>query len=80
MTDAKAKLNRWREGCRGPGRIPDRLWMLAAEAAAEVGIEHAAIQLDVNATRLRQWVSSGKRQLCGRGWGDSLVREVFDVV
>jgi hypothetical protein len=56
LTEAKAKLNRWREGCRGPGRIPDRLWMLAAEAAAEVGIEHAAIQLDVNATRLRQWV------------------------
>jgi hypothetical protein len=56
LTEAKAKLARWRAGCRGPGRIPNRLWMLAAEAAAEVGVEHAAFQLDVSATRLREWV------------------------
>ena len=53
---AKRQFERWRQGCRRPGRIPTELWVLAAEAAEEVGIEEAARQLQVSAERLRQWV------------------------
>jgi 2-iminoacetate synthase ThiH len=53
---AKRQFELWRRGCRGPGRIPTELWVLAAEAAAELGIEETACQLQVNAERLEQWV------------------------
>jgi hypothetical protein len=53
---AKRQFELWRQGCRGPGRIPTELWVLAAEAAAELGIEETACQLQVNAERLEQWV------------------------
>ena len=53
---AKRQFELWRRGCRGPGRIPRELWVLAAEAAEELGIEEAARQLQVPAERLRQWV------------------------
>ena len=53
---AKRQFERWRQGCRGPGRIPTELWLLAAEAAEELGIEEAARQLQVPAERLRKWV------------------------
>jgi hypothetical protein len=38
---AKRQFELWRRGCRGPGRIPTELWVLAAKAAAELGIEGA---------------------------------------
>jgi hypothetical protein len=53
---AKRQFDRWRQGCRRPGRIPTELWVLAAEAAEELGVEEAARQLQVPAERLRQWV------------------------
>jgi 2-iminoacetate synthase ThiH len=53
---AKRQFELWRRGCRGPGRVPTELWVLAAEAAAELGIEETACQLRVNAERLEQWV------------------------
>jgi hypothetical protein len=53
---AKRQFELWRRGCRGPGRIPRELWVLAAEAAEELGIEEAARQLQIPAERLRQWV------------------------
>ena len=40
---------------RGPGRIPTELWVLAAEAEEERGIEETACQLQVNAERLEEW-------------------------
>ncbi|MFO7691663.1 MAG: hypothetical protein R6V57_01135 [Vicinamibacterales bacterium] len=54
--EAKRQFERWRQGRRRPGRIPTGLWLLAAEAAEELGIEEAARQLQVPAERLRQWV------------------------
>jgi hypothetical protein len=67
---AKREFEIWRRGCRGPGRIPTELWVLAAEAAEELGIEEAARQLQFPAERLRQWVeqlglSGGARKPVG---------------
>ncbi|MDI9445675.1 MAG: hypothetical protein QM844_16020 [Planctomycetota bacterium] len=53
---AKRQIDRWRRECRRPGRIPVELWQLAAEAAAEQGIEETAARLRLNARRLEQWV------------------------
>ena len=44
MLVAKRQFELWRRGCRGPGRITTELWMLAAEAAVELGIEETAGQ------------------------------------
>jgi hypothetical protein len=67
---AKRQFELWRRGCRGPGRIPTELWVLAADAAEELGIEEAARQLQFPAERLRQWVeqlglSGGARKPVG---------------
>lgn len=56
LREAKGRLQRWRRGCRRPGRIPTGLWRLAAEAAAEHGVEETARHLQLNARRLEQWV------------------------
>jgi hypothetical protein len=56
LRDAKREFQRWRQECRRPGRIPSELWLLAAEAAAEHGIEPTASQLQLSAERLEQWV------------------------
>jgi hypothetical protein len=56
LREAKRRFLRWRQGRRRPGRIPSELWMLAAEAAAEHGIDQTASQLQVKAQRLEQWV------------------------
>ncbi len=55
LTEAQREFARWRQGCRRPGRIPTELWMLAAEAAAEQGVEQTAPVLQLNAERLEQW-------------------------
>ena len=46
-----------RRGCRRFGRIPTELWVLAAEASAELDVEETARQLQVNAERLEEWVA-----------------------
>lgn len=56
LREAKRQIDRWRRECRRPGRIPVELWQLAAEAAAEQGIEETADRLRLNAQRLEQWV------------------------
>jgi hypothetical protein len=53
---AKREFELWRRGCRGPGRIPMKLWLLAAEAAEEQGCQETARQLHVDAARLEHWV------------------------
>jgi hypothetical protein len=54
---SKWEFELWRQGCRGPGRIPTELWVLAAEASAELDVEETARQLQVNAERLEEWVA-----------------------
>lgn len=56
LREAKRQIDRWRRGCRRPGRIPVELWKLAAEVAAEQGIEETAGRLRLDAQRLEQWV------------------------
>jgi hypothetical protein len=53
---AKREFERWRRACRRPGRIPTKLWLLAAEAAEELGCQETARQLQVDAARLDHWV------------------------
>jgi hypothetical protein len=56
LAQAKRQFDRWRGACRGPGRIPTDLWRLAAQAAAEHGLQRTAELLDLGAPRLRQWM------------------------
>lgn len=56
LGEAKRQIDRWRRECRRPGRIPVELWQLAAEGAAEQGIEETAGRLRLDAQRLEQWV------------------------
>lgn len=56
LREAKRQIDCWRRGCRRPGRIPVDLWKLAAEAAAEQGIEETADRLRLDAQRLEHWV------------------------
>jgi len=56
LAEAKRQFDRWRGACRGPGRIPNDLWRLAARAAASEGLERTADELDLSAARLKQWI------------------------
>jgi len=56
LGEAKRQFRRWRRGCRRPGRIPRELWVLAAEAAAEHGVEETASRLQLKVERLERWV------------------------
>ena len=56
LRKAKRQFGRWRRGRHRPGRIPTELWVLAAEAAAEYGVEETASQLQLNVERLERWV------------------------
>ena len=44
---AKRQFGLWRRGCRRPGRIPTKRWVLVLAAAEELGIEETDSQLDV---------------------------------
>ncbi len=55
LTETQQQFARWRQACRRPGRIPTELWMLAAEAAAEQGVEQTARALQLSPERLEQW-------------------------
>ncbi len=61
LQEAQRQLELWRLGCRRPGRIPAELWLLAAEAAAEHGVEPTARHLQLNPERLEQWVAEWER-------------------
>lgn len=62
LREVKAKFAQWRAGCRGPGRVPLNLCRLAAEVAAECGIDEVARHLDIKPERLQRWT-----QKLGRG-------------
>ncbi len=57
LREAQRQLELWRLRCRGPGRIPTDLWLLAAEPAAEHGVEPTARKLRLNSERLEEWVA-----------------------
>lgn len=50
---AKREFEVWRRRCRGSGRIPTELWLLAAEV---LGVQETARQLQLDAGRLEHWV------------------------
>lgn len=56
LREAKRQVERWRRGRQRPGRISTELWVLAAETAAEQGIEETASGLQLNVERLEGWV------------------------
>ena len=77
---AKRQFERWRQGYRRPGRIPTELWVLAAEAAEEVGVEEAARQLQVSAERQRQGGTTRADQRTAEGSGYGVRGVVADAV
>jgi hypothetical protein len=54
LAEAKQGFERWRRNRRRQRRIPDRLWRMAAKAAAIHGVRSTARRLGLNSTRLRQ--------------------------
>ena len=58
LREAQRQWELWRLRCRGPGRIPKELWRLAAEAAAEHGVESTARKLRLNSERLERLQSA----------------------
>ena len=61
LGEAQRRLELWRLLCRRPGRIPTDLWLLAAEAAAEHGVESTARKLRLNSERLEEWLAEWER-------------------
>ena len=61
LREAEQRWELWRLRCRGPGRIPKELWLLAAEAAAEQGVESTARKLRLNSERLEEWGAAWER-------------------
>jgi hypothetical protein len=62
LASAKRRLERWRRSRQGCGRIPNELWRMAAEVAAEHGPEATARSLQLDAKRLRQWMGTIGRE------------------
>ena len=57
LEETRRQLGRWRRRRgRGGGRMPSELWRLAAEAAAECGVEATAVRLRLDPDRLRHWM------------------------
>lgn len=54
LARAKQGFDRWRRGRKRRGRISDRLWLMAAEAAAIHGVYATARELRLNPTRLKE--------------------------
>lgn len=54
LAQAKQGFDRWRRGGKRRGRIPDRLWRMAAEAASIHGVHVTARALRLNPTRLKE--------------------------
>ncbi len=67
LREAQRQWELWRLRGRRPGRIPKELWLLAAEAAAEQGVESTARKLRLNSERLEQWLGwlPASRRLVG---------------
>jgi hypothetical protein len=56
LAEAKRSFDRWRRSRKRQRRIPDRLWRMAAKAAAIHGVQSTACCLGLNAARLKQRV------------------------
>lgn len=54
LARAKKGFDRWRRGRKRRGRIPDRLWRMAAEAASMHGMHATARELRLNLARLKE--------------------------
>ena len=54
LAQAKQGFDRWRRSRKRGRRIPERLWLLAAEAASIHGIHATARELRLNSTRLKE--------------------------
>ena len=54
LARAKQAFERWRQGRKRRGRIPDRLWRMAAEAASIHGVHATARELRLNPARLKE--------------------------
>lgn len=59
----RRRLDRWRRSRSGTsGRIPNKLWKMAAEAAATCGAEATAARLKLDLGRLQDWMDAKDRQ------------------
>lgn len=58
LARAKQEFDRWRRDRKQCGRIPDRLWRMAAEAASIHGVRATARQLRLDVTRLEEEVDA----------------------
>lgn len=56
LARAKQGFDRWRRGRKRRGRIPDRLWRMAAEAVSIHGVYATARELRLNPARLKEQV------------------------
>jgi hypothetical protein len=56
LVEAKRGFDQWRRNRKGQRRIPDRLWRMAAKAAAIHGVPGTARWLGLNPARLKQRV------------------------
>jgi hypothetical protein len=54
LAEAKRGFDQWRRNGRRERRIPDRLWRMAAKAAAIHGVHATARELRLNSTRLKE--------------------------
>lgn len=54
LARAKQSFDRWRRGRKRRGRIPGRLWRMAAEAASVHGVHATARELRLNPARLKE--------------------------
>jgi hypothetical protein len=56
LAEAKRGFERWRRNPKRQRQIPDRLWRMAARAAAIHGVQSTARWLGLNSARLKQRV------------------------
>ena len=54
LAEAKRGFDQWRRNRKRRRRIPDRLWQMAAKAAAIHGVQSTARWLGLNSARLKQ--------------------------
>lgn len=54
MAEARRSFERWRRDGKRRGRIPEPLWRLAVDLAANHGVHTTARRLRLNATRLKE--------------------------
>ena len=61
LEEAEEAFEQWRASREKRGRIPERLWSLAAEAAASDGTHRVARRLRLNPSRLKERMAQAGR-------------------